>query len=120
MKSTNSHGNNEVASPILKDMPSYTSMSVCHLFDMMLRFDKFPKKFGIACLTPILKQGKDKTNPLSYRPISNLNSVEKLIESFIKTKLDIFLSSQNIITPDHHGGKTQHSTLTGSHIMLSA
>ena len=112
MMTTNSRGNDEVTSPILKEMPQFVSISVCHLFNTMVRLGKFPEKLKIARLTPIHKNGKIKTDPLSYRPISNLNAVEKLIESLLKTQMDKFLEENKVITPKQHGGRKLHSTLT--------
>ena len=49
-----------------------------------IRAGTFPEFLKIARLTPIYKPGKIKTDPNSYRPISNLNAIEKLVESLLK------------------------------------
>ena len=93
-------------------MPTFAALSICHLFNCMIRFGKFPEKLKVARITPLHKQGKPKNDPESYRPISNLNAIEKVIESLLKEQLDYFLENNKIITPNHHGGQRHHSTVT--------
>ena len=63
-------------------------------------------------MTPILKPGKKSRDVSSYRPISNLNIIEKVIEQILKDQLDDFLMKTKVITPNHHGGRKIHSTAT--------
>ena len=51
-------------------------------------------------------------NKPSYRPISNLNSVEKVFEGDIKEELEEYFYSNNIIVDNHHGGRPNRSTIT--------
>ena len=48
----------------------------------------------------------------SYRPLNNLNIVEKIIEEHLKIQLTHYLNINNIIIPNHHGSKRKHSTTT--------
>ena len=76
-KSFNTKGNDEITSKIIKTMPHFTALAVCHLYNNILRTGKFPDGLKTARLMPILKLGKVATDPMGYRPISNLNSIEK-------------------------------------------
>ena len=64
MKKTNACGNDEITLRIMKEMPSYISLSTCHLFNAMVRYGKFPEQLKIVRMTPIHKQGKLK--PILY------------------------------------------------------
>ena len=108
MKTSNSRGNDELTSRIIKQMPSYVATATCHLFNSIVRLAKFPEALKTARLTPILKPGKTSTNIESYRPISNLNIVEKVIEEVIRSQLEKFLTKTKVITPNHHGGRKNH------------
>lgn len=48
----------------------------------------------------ILKSGKNKTLPSSYRPINILSYVSKLVETNFLSKIKGFISNHNLI-PDH-------------------
>ena len=76
-KSSNAKGNDEITMRIIKTLPQYAAAAICHLCNQMIRVGKFPDSLKIARLTPIRKQGKVATEAALYRPISNLNTVEK-------------------------------------------
>ena len=48
----------------------------------------------------------------SYRPINNLPCIEKIFESHILKHLQNYLTDNDIIDINHHGGRHSHSTTT--------
>ena len=48
----------------------------------------------------------------SFRPINNLNILEKITEEHLKNQLTEYLDKYEIINDNHHGGKINHSTTT--------
>ena len=112
MKSSNAKGNNEITSRLLKQIPHYAALAITHLYTHICRTGKFPDVLKIARLTPILKQGKPSTDPDGYRPISNLNTIEKVIEQLMREDIDEFLVENNIVPEHHHGARANHSTVT--------
>merc|ERR1711954_300565 len=109
-KTINSKGNDEITRRILKKVPNYSAISICHLYNQILRTGIFPSGLKVSRITPLLKPGKVSTDCMSYRPISNLNSVEKVIEELMKDDIETFLEENNIIPENHHGGRRHHST----------
>ena len=63
-----------------------------------------------AHLVPVLKNGKDKTNPSSYRLISLLSCVGKLTERVITRRLTWFLETSNVFSPSQTG-YSQHRSI---------
>ena len=61
-KSSNSKGNDEVTSKIIKTMPHFIALAVCHLYNSIIRTGIFPSGLKTARLTPILKPGKEATD----------------------------------------------------------
>ena len=57
----------------------------------------FPAKFKSASITPLIKKPNlDKTQPSNYRPISNLNTISKILERLFLTRFQPqILSSVN-------------------------
>ena len=106
-KSFNTKGNDEITSKIIKTMPHFTALAVCHLYNNIVRTGIFPESLKTARLTPILKPGNTGTDPLGYRPISILNGIEKIIEQLMKDDIEKFLEEQKIILEEHHGHFTQ-------------
>ena len=103
-KTSNAKGNDKITSRMIKEMPHYSAVAICHLYNHILRTGKFPDVFKIARLTPILKPRKTRSDPSGYRPIANINSVEKVVEQLIKDDLEELLDANDIIPAQHHSG----------------
>ncbi|GFR33671.1 probable RNA-directed DNA polymerase from transposon BS [Trichonephila clavata] len=68
-----------------------------------------------AVIVPILKPGKDPTDPQSYRPISLLPVLSKIAEKIILARLNDHLDNHKILIPEQHGFRPRLST---SHQLL--
>ena len=79
MKPTASTGFDAINAKILKQIPEITSMWITHLTNSIFRTSRFPKILKISKITPISKPNKVKVLKNSYRPISNLNTIEKVV-----------------------------------------
>ncbi|GBM60591.1 putative RNA-directed DNA polymerase from transposon BS, partial [Araneus ventricosus] len=64
---------------------------------------------------PILKPGKDPTQPENYQPISLLSTLSKLTENFILDKLNEHLAENKILCPEQFGFR---KSLTTTHQLL--
>lgn len=81
------------------------------LFNSLLRLDYFPVRWKVATILLINKQGKDKSNPNSYRPISLLTSISKLFKKIIYTRLLVYLNVIDLIPKFQFGFRSNHSTV---------
>ncbi|GBM84859.1 RNA-directed DNA polymerase from mobile element jockey [Araneus ventricosus] len=70
----------------------------------------FPTKWKTATVIPILKPGKDPTQPTSYRPISLLSAISKIAEHIILDRLQSHLEMNNILCPEQFGFRKNLST----------
>ena len=58
----------------------------------------FPSRFKSSQVTPrIKKEGLDKNEPGNYRPISNLNTISKIIERLFFARISLHVLSSRII-----------------------
>ena len=112
MKSSGTTGFDEVSSRFLKEAPELFAVYITHLINSSIRASNFPEIFKISRIIPISKPGKPTNSIDSFRPISNLNSIEKVYEEWIKCNLMEYLNLNEIILEQHHGGLPGHSTLT--------
>ena len=73
----------------------------------MAQFLPYGKK---ATIIPIHKKGKDKKDPNSYRPISLLSCLGKVLERVINRRLISFLEERKILSPTQTGYRKHRST----------
>ena len=74
-----------------KKIESRITPLLTRLVNAIIKKEKFPQVMKITRIVPILKKGKDVLEIDSYRPINNLMCLEKLVEEYIKTKMEEFI-----------------------------
>ena len=73
----------------------------------------FPDGFVTAQILPLLKKtGMDRENYANYRPISNLNTIFKVVERLALSRLNPFLTLSPHFNPLQSAYQTGHSTET--------
>ena len=77
-----------------------------------LEHSEFPKSEKLACIKPAYKGKGEKNSMNSYRPISNLSFLSKVIEAAAYQQSWFHLSSQNIIPEEQSAYRENHSTET--------
>ena len=71
---------------------------------------RFPGNFKLAQVTPLLKKaGLDITDPANYRPISNLNTISKIIERLCLARLVPHIAATGNFNPLQSAYRKQHS-----------
>ena len=77
---------------IFKQVIDLLAPFVTELFNCSLAAGCFPSSFKVASITPVLKkQGLNPADASSYRPISNLSVLSKLLERFVAQQLQRYL-----------------------------
>ena len=109
---TNAYGPDTISSRVIKDILPTIEWSLLHLVNLSLGTGIFPSCLKIATVIPLLKQGKDPQDQASYRPISNLSTVGKVIEKAGFSQIMAHIKLQGLIHPRQHGGRKGHSTNT--------
>ena len=81
------------------------------------KIDKFTnisiniKWWSKALIIPILKPGKDPLNPKSYRPISLLSCLYKILDTIINNRLIWFLEKNSLLDKCQSGGRKNRNTM---------
>jgi hypothetical protein len=91
-------------------LPRSVFKFIAKIFNTSLSLNYFPSSWKVAKIIMLPKPGKDHTSPLSYRPISLLNSLGKLFEKIILKRLTFQLRELKVIRNEQYGFKRGHST----------
>ena len=86
---------------------------ISRLANLSFKHATFPSNFKTALVTPLLKKhGLDSSDPANYRPISNLNTISKIIERLVLTRLVQHVSLSPNFDSFQSAYKRHHSTET--------
>ena len=91
---------------------------VLHLYNQSLQQAKFPSAWKISIVVPIPKVNNPKF-AADLRPISLIPLPGKILEHLINSRLKLYISRNNILTPNQHGFRQGHSTITSVTSLLN-
>jgi hypothetical protein len=111
LKNTKAPGPDKIKPIILKQLPEPARQALLIILDNCLNASYLPKTWKTASTIMIPKPGKDPHNPLSYRPISLLNIMGKILEKILNNCLKTILETDNIIPQQQFGFRPQRSTI---------
>ncbi|GFS04224.1 RNA-directed DNA polymerase from mobile element jockey [Elysia marginata] len=95
---------------MIKHLGPHALSTLLDLFNNSWRTGCVPEVWKEAHTIPIHKKGKSKTDPISYRPISLISCVGKLLEKIINKRLTYHLETNGIISPTQSGFRKNKTT----------
>ena len=99
--------------PQLKCVADLIAPFLCELFNRSLSTATVPTAFKSAYITPLpKKQGLDISDVRSYRPISNLSVVSKLLERLVHRRMFDLLHLRDLMPRLQSAYRAHHSTET--------
>ena len=103
-------GPSEISKEIIEHTPLQTGIHITRLYNATLATGHFPKILKQAHIFLIPKPNKILTDPSSYRPISLLNILAKILEKIISHRLRLHLENTNQMNPNQYGFRPKKST----------
>jgi hypothetical protein len=103
-------GPNGILNSVLRHLPKRVITLLAKVFNAVLRRQYFPPVWKHVRVLPILKPGKDSTQPSSYRPICLLDTVGKLIEKILLTRILREVNERGLLRDEQFGFRPKHST----------
>jgi hypothetical protein len=98
---------------LLKDCVHILSPFLCYMFNQSLEHGIVPSVFKSAYITPLLKKSDlDPEDVKSYRPISNLSVISKLLERIVSKQLVQYLTQNKLLPKFQSAYRANHSTET--------
>jgi len=118
LKRRKAPGYDLITAEILSHLSRKSIVFLTYLFNAVLRTTHFPIPWKFAIVKMIPKPNKPPHLPSSYRPISLLPILGKILEKLLLRRLYPLLYEQKVI-PDHQFGfRTNHSTIQQCHRMI--
>lgn len=121
-KATNnkkSTGVDHIPNIVIKHMPRFLAREYGTLFNHCLNNGYFPAAWKTGRVFPLLKKGKDPANPSSYRPITLLPNISKILERIIQRQLSDHAEVYDIMPDAQFGFRRGHSTVHAVSKLLS-
>lgn len=104
-----------ITAEVLRNLPRKGIVFITSLFNAVLRVAYFPSIWKVSQITMIPKPGKPPHLPSSYRPISLLPVLSKVLEKIILSRLNETLTNNAIIPEHQFGFRRNHSTIEQVH-----
>ena len=106
-------GHDFIDAKAIKDAEEILAEPLAFLANLSMRNAKFADNWKVAKIIPLFKgKGTNRTSPGSYRPISILPTISKIIEKVVQVQILIFLESTNQLNHNHHVYRRHHNTAT--------
>jgi hypothetical protein len=109
LKSLKSTGFDGITVQALKELRREIAIPLTVLINNIFTTGKFPDMLKKALITPVLKK-VNKHDVTSYRPISILSNVNKIIEKLMLVRLEDFLIKYGYVDTYQHGFKKGQGT----------
>ncbi|GBN57650.1 putative RNA-directed DNA polymerase from transposon X-element, partial [Araneus ventricosus] len=95
---------------MLRHLNTASLSNLLLFFNRIWTEQEYPSQWHEAIVIPILKPGKDSTNPLNYRPIALTSCLCKTLERMVNALLVFELEKQVCISPLQSGFRRGRST----------
>ncbi|KAI9565067.1 putative R-directed D polymerase from mobile element jockey-like [Daphnia sinensis] len=96
---------------MIRNLSSPNKLHLLHLFNGLLTNAHVPKLWKQSIVIPLLKPGKPRENPTSYRPVSLTSCLSKTMERIIANRLHWLLETKGKINKIQAGLRRGCSTM---------
>ena len=103
MRSTPAKGLDGIPITVLKAGWSALALPLTHLTNVIIDSAAWPKQWKESRVIPDLKPGKRPADFSSYRPVSLLSSISKLVEGVLHRQLADYVEEEGLLPEDQHG-----------------
>lgn len=93
----------------MRRLSVFAKKNMLDIFNKVLESGESPKEWKTHIIVPILKPGKPRENPHSFRPVSLLSCVGKTFERIIYHRLEWYVENQNLLPSNQFGCRKMRS-----------
>ena len=110
-KINSASGEDNIHYAMIKNLSEHGLKFILAFFNIIFLKGFYPNSWRTAKVIPILKPESDPKDPNSYRPISLISCLSKLLEGIINKRLIWFLEKNNLLNINQSGFRTGRCTL---------
>lgn len=110
LKRSKAPGMDRIHNTLVKNLPQCAILYLNFIICCCFKLGYFPTQWKIASVVPIHKPGKDPSKSSSYRPISLLSTLSKIMERAILFRISCHTEEHDIIPDAQHGFRQFRST----------
>jgi len=96
---------------MLKEFPQKGLLNLLYILNATIRLEFWPKSLKQAQIIMLPKPGKNPTDVTSYRPISLMPTISKILEKLILKRINKESNPQDWISNHQFGFRQAHSTI---------
>jgi hypothetical protein len=111
LKNTEAMGIDDIPTSVLKKGVEVLAGPISHHVNRSLAEGRVPEAFKVGKVFPVFR-GKQRKDPSSYRPISILPALSKVLETSVKADLEMHLAKVNGLPNVQHGFRPSRSCTT--------
>lgn len=111
LKPFKSPGPDSIQNILLIRLPASGINFITKLINKCIEKSHWTENFKLAKVIPIVKAGKPASDPNSYRPISLLNTIGKIMEKVVYNRLVEVVDRTNLLPKIQFGFRKGHSTV---------
>jgi hypothetical protein len=115
IKNKKAPGYDLITGEILKNLTHKGLNILTQIYNAIIRLEYFPCQWKVAQIVMILKPGKNPAEVTSYRPISLLPVLAKVLERILLNRLQPLIDEQRLIPSHQFGFRKGHGTLEQIH-----
>ncbi|GBM15893.1 RNA-directed DNA polymerase from mobile element jockey [Araneus ventricosus] len=106
-----SPGPDNISYLMIQNLSDKSLHNLLFLYNRIWREHSFPSCWQQAIIIPILKPGKEPSNPRNYRPIALTSCLCKILEKMVNKRLIYYLETNKIFSPFQSGFRQGRSTV---------
>ncbi|PNF19341.1 putative RNA-directed DNA polymerase from transposon X-element [Cryptotermes secundus] len=108
-----------ITGKILEELPEKCIQKITHIFNAVLRVEYYPIQWKISQIIMLPKPGKNTKEVTSYRPISLIPVLSKVLEKLLLKRIKPVIEDQNIIPKHQFGFRNKHATTEQVHRLVN-
>lgn len=110
LKNHKAPGPDGINNPVLKNLSKIALVYLVYILNACIMLCYFPKVWREGKVIPLPKPGKDRRRPDSYRPITLLNSLSKLLEAVLHSRLVAITDELGVLPEAQYGFRRGRGT----------
>ena len=112
ISSTSSMGCDDLPAVLLKKVAQHIALNLTRIFNCSFTSNTFPSSWKLANVSSIWKEKGSKTDPCSYRPISVLPIIGRILEKICASQLYDYCITNKVIPNEQYGFRPKSSCET--------